>query len=209
MSDAVTLSVEPRTKTGSKVSRALRKSDKIPAILYSHGEAAELITLNPKEVLHAIRLGKSVVSIHQGKKTEQAIIREVQWDHLGRDILHVDLGRVSADEKIKVHVPVVTKGMAPGVNAGGVLDITMHSVDIECLVTQVPQNISVNISELKIGDSVHVRELQLPPGVRVLNDQDLVVLHVVAKREEEIKPTEGTSPEPEVLTKKKPEEGKE
>jgi len=97
MSDAVTLSVEPRTKTGSKVSRALRKADKVPAILYAHGEAAELITLNPKEVLNAIRLGKSVVSINQGKKTEQAIIREVQWDHLGRDILHVDLGRVSAE----------------------------------------------------------------------------------------------------------------
>lgn len=209
MSEAVTLSVETRTKTGSKVSRALRKISKIPGILYAHGEAAELITLDPKEVLNAIRLGKSVVSIALGKKTDQAIIREIQWDHLGRDILHVDLGRVSANEKIKVHVPVVTKGMAPGVNAGGVLDITMHSLDIECLVTQVPQNIIVIISELNIGSSVHVRELQLPAGVRVLNDPDLVVLHVVTKRDEDIKPAEGSSPEPEVLTKKKTEEPKE
>ncbi len=209
MSDSVTLSVESRSKTGSKVSRSLRKNSKVPGILYAHGQPAELITLDPKEVLNAVRAGKTVVSISLANKAEQAIIREVQWDHLGREILHVDLGRVSADEKIKVHIPIVTKGMAPGVNAGGVLDITMHNIDIECLVTQVPQNIAVNISELQIGDSIHVRDLQLAPGIRALNDPDLVVLHVVTKREEEIKPADGSAPEPEVLTKKKTEETKE
>lgn len=209
MSDVVSLTVESRTKTGSKVSRNLRKDQKIPGILYAHGQPAELIVLDPKEVQNAVRLGKSVVSINLGKKGEQAIIREVQWCHLGREILHVDLGRVSADEKIKVHVPVVTKGMAPGVNSGGVLEITMHSLDVECLVTQVPQNISVNIGELQIGNSVHVRELQLPAGVKVLNDPDLVVLHVIAKKESEVKPAEGAPAEPEVVTKKKAEEPKE
>ena len=159
MIDSVVLNIETRTGTGTRISRKLRKDSKIPGILYSHGQNAELITHCHKELLNAIRLGKTVVSIHNGISIDQAVIREIQWDFLGKDPVHVDLGRVNANEKIKVHVSVLTKGISPGVTAGGVLDILMHSVDVECIAADAPKNISINIEVAKniILDSIRIR----------------------------------------------------
>ena len=176
MIDSVVLNIETRTGTGTRISRKLRKDSKIPGILYSHGQNAELI------------------------------IREIQWDFLGKDPVHVDLGRVNANEKIKVHVSVLTKGISPGVTAGGVLDILMHSVDVECIAADAPKNISINISELQVGSTIHVRDLMLSDGLRILNDPDLVILHVVAKKDGDLKPGDSITFEPEVLTKKKSDE---
>lgn len=206
MIDSVVLNIETRTGTGTRISRKLRKDSKIPGILYSHGQNAELITLCHKELLNAIRLGKTVVSIHNGISIDQAVIREIQWDFLGKDPVHVDLGRVNANEKIKVHVSVLTKGISPGVTAGGVLDILMHSVDVECIAADAPKNISINISELQVGSTIHVRDLMLSDGLRILNDPDLVILHVVAKKDGDLKPGDSITFEPEVLTKKKSDE---
>jgi large subunit ribosomal protein L25 len=98
--------------------------------------------------------------------------------------------------------------MSPGVNSGGVLELPLHAIDIECLVTNAPSAIIVSISELAIGSSIHVRDLVLPEGVKVLNDPDLVVVHVV-ERKEEMATAVAEQAEPEVVTKKKAEEPKE
>lgn len=207
MSEAL-LKIESRSTSGSRAARALRKTNKVPGVIYSHGHEALNISLDPKEIQSIIVAGKSVIDIENDGKRDKAIVREIQWCHLGREILHVDLGLVQADEKVRLHVPVHTKGMSPGVNSGGVLEMPLHALDIECLVTNAPSSIIVNISEMVIGSAVHVRELQLPEGVKVLNDPDLVVIHVV-ERKEEVVPAAGEQAEPEVVTKKKAEEVKE
>ena len=192
------LKIEPRSTTGSRAARLLRKSNLVPGVIYSHGETAENIAVDPKEIQAVVHAGKSVIDIETGGKKEKAIVREVQWCHLGREILHVDL---------RLHVPVQTKGMSPGVNSGGVLELPLHSLDVECLVTNAPTAIIVNISELLIGSAVHVRDLILPEGVKVLNEAELVVVHVVERRDEPA-PT-AVLAEPEVVTKKKVDESKE
>jgi len=207
MSEAL-LKIESRSTSGSRAARALRKMNKVPGVIYSHGEEALNISLDPKEIQAIVVAGKSVIDIEKAGKRDKAIVREIQWCHLGREILHVDLGLVKADEKVRLHVPVHTKGMSPGVNSGGVLEMPLHALDIECLVTNAPSAIIVNIGEMVIGSAVHVRELQLPEGVKVLNDPDLVVIHVV-ERKEEVVPVTGEQAEPEVVTKKKAEEVKE
>lgn len=207
MTEAV-LRIETRSTKGSRAARALRQISKVPGIIYSHGEEALKISLDPKEIQAVVMAGKSVIDIEKAGKRDKAIVREIQWCHLGREILHVDLGLVKADEKVRLHVPVHTKGMSPGVNSGGVLEMPLHALDIECLVTNAPSAIIVNIGDMQIGSTVHVRELQLPEGVKVLNDPDLVVIHVVERKAEAI-PAPGEQAEPEVVTKKKAEEAKE
>lgn len=207
MSEAL-LKIETRSTSGSRAARALRKTNRVPGVIYSHGEEALNISVDPKEIQAIVVAGKSVIDIEKAGKRDKAIVREIQWCHLGREILHVDLGLVKADEKVRLHVPVHTKGMSPGVNSGGVLEMPLHALDIECLVTNAPSAIIVNIGEMVIGSAVHVRELQLPEGVKVLNDPDLVVIHVV-ERKEEVVPAAVDQAEPEVVTKKKAEEVKE
>ena len=109
---------------------------------------------------------------------------EVQWDHLGQDVLHVDFRRVSADERIHVTVPIELRGIAPGVTGGGVLDQPLHTLDIECLAVAVPDSIRVNINELQLGAAIHVRDLTLPPDVKALADADAIVVHVTAPQAE-------------------------
>lgn len=208
MADAL-LRIEPRSTKGSRAARALRLANKIPGIMYSHGEEAKRISLDPKEIQAVVSGGKSVIDIENEGKRDKAIVREIQWCHLGREVLHVDLGLVRADEKIHLHVPVQTKGMSPGVNSGGVLEMPLHALDVECLVTNAPSAIVVNIGEMQIGAAIHVRELQLPEGVKVLNDPDLVVLHIVERKAEAAPAAPVEQAEPEVVTKKKVEEVKE
>src|SRR5262249_30490010 len=141
---------------------------------------------------------------------EKVLIRELQWDHLGQNILHVDLERVSADERIQVPVKVSLRGIAPGVTGGGVLDQPIHMIQIECLAIAIPDSIRVNIGELQIGGSIHVRDLVLPEGVKALGDPDAIVVHVTAPVAEPeptaAAPAEAGAAEPEVIGRVKTEE---
>src|SRR5207248_279513 len=109
---------------------------------------------------------------------QKAQIAELQWDHLGKDVLHADFKRVSADERITVPVRIEIRGIAPGVTAGGVLEQPLHTINVECLAIAVPDSIRVNISELQLDGTIHVRELNLPPDAKALDDPDAVVIHI-------------------------------
>ena len=112
------------------------------------------------------------------------MIRDVQWDHMGKEILHVDFTRVAVDERIIVTVPLELRGTAPGVTAGGVLDQPIHTLSVECLAISIPDSIRVPIGELQIDGVIHVRDLVLPPGVKAMADPDAIVVHVTQKMEE-------------------------
>jgi large subunit ribosomal protein L25 len=135
----------------------------------------------------------------------------VQWDHLGKEVLHIDFERVSADERIHVSVPIELRGVAPGVTGGGVLDQPMHELAIECPAIAVPESIRVNVGELQLGAAIHVRDLHLPEGVTATGDPDAVVVHVTLKQTEPeptAAPAAGAA-EPEIIGRKVAEEGEE
>src|SRR6266576_1231125 len=118
MAESVLLVTQPREGRGSQKARQLRRKGLVPGVVYGHKQAAVSITLPAEEVDNAIRHGARVVDLHAGQEVQKALIKEIQWDHLGKEIIHVDFARVAADERVKVVVPLEVRGIAPGVAAG-------------------------------------------------------------------------------------------
>jgi large subunit ribosomal protein L25 len=178
--ETVTLTAQPREGRGKRVAAKLRKQGLVPAIVYGHKEATAAVTLPQVDLERALRNHVRVVDLQTDGKTETALIREVQYDHLGKEILHVDFERHSKDERIHVDVPLELRGTPTGLGAGVVLDQPLHSLEVECLVIAVPESIRVRIEGLQLGHAIHVKELQLPEGVVALADPDAVVVQLKA-----------------------------
>ncbi|MBX7105474.1 MAG: 50S ribosomal protein L25 [Gemmataceae bacterium] len=175
--DIVKLPTQPRTGKGSRPAARLRKEGLIPAVVYGHKQAPVSIALKYDDLSQILRHHHRLVELGLPGGGETALIKEVQHDHLGKAILHVDFERVDKDEKIVIEVELKLKGTAPG-SSSGVLDQPLHSLKVECLAAQVPESINVNISSLLLGQAIHVKELVLPPGVVALNDPDAIVIQV-------------------------------
>lgn len=172
------LAVKRRTQHGSRECRRLRDQGLIPGNIYGHKQETIPLSVPAAEVVHLIRAGTRVLDIDLDGDVEKVLFREVQWDYLGKDVLHVDLLRVDPNEKLTVEVKVELKGTAPGAIGGGVLDHTLRTLTVECLAIQIPDSIVVKISSLEIGHALHVRELEIPPNTRILNNPDAVVVRV-------------------------------
>ena len=211
MAESVVLLAQERKGLGTREARRLRKQSKVPAVVYGHGEGTVSVYLAADELGKAIRQGARVIDLKQGDKIQKALIRELQWDPFGQDILHADFARVSADERITLDVRVELRGTAPGVTAGGVLVQQTHNLHVECSVISVPESIRVNVGELQIDGILHVRDLVLPEGVKVTNDPDAIVVQITQKIVEGETPADAVAEtaEPEVIGKKKEEEGEE
>jgi large subunit ribosomal protein L25 len=137
------------------------------------------------------------------------LVKEVQYDHLGAEVIHVDFARVSLDEKVKVTVRIELKGTPKGEADGGVLQQVLPTLEIECLVTEIPDAIRHIVTELALNEVLHVRDLKLPPGVRAIQDPDLIVATVREIVEAAAtEPAEGEAAEPELIGRK-PAEGEE
>jgi large subunit ribosomal protein L25 len=180
MAETVTLVAQKRQPNGSRVARRLRKAGKVPGVLYGHKEETIALEVPADELTWAVRHGARVIDLQADGKTEKALIRDIQFDHLGMEILHVDFTRVSADERIQLEVRLEIRGTAPGVTAGGLLEQQLHTIEIECLALSVPESIRVNVNTLQIGEALHVRDLKLPEGVVALTDPDAIVVQVAA-----------------------------
>jgi len=207
MAETVVLQTEKREGRGTRQAEKLRKKGQVPAVVYGHKEQTLAVSVDHTLLLSAVRHGARVVDVQVEGKTEKAQIMELQWDYLGKDVLHVDFKRVSADERIELTVPVELRGIAPGVAEGGIIDQPLHILRIECPVLAVPEHIRVSIAELHLHGAIHVRELKLPEGVKVLDEPDAIVVHVKTPTEEEKTgvAAEATA-EPEIITRKKTEE---
>jgi large subunit ribosomal protein L25 len=209
MADAEILTVQKREGRGSRIAAKLRKSGRIPAVVYGHKEETVSVALSGDEVNAVLRHKVQIVDLKMDGGVQKAQIRDVQWDHLGKEVLHVDLKRVSVDERIEISVPLELRGIAPGVTAGGVLDQPIHSLRVECLAIAVPESIRVNILELQLGAAIHVRDLQLPQGVKALDDPDAIVVHVTTPQvepEAAAPAAVAESAEPEIIGRKAAEE---
>jgi large subunit ribosomal protein L25 len=207
MAEVVKLVTQPREGKGSQKAKQLRRTGMIPAVVYGHKEATVAIALPGEALSKAVRQGAHIVNLQTGADVQTALIKETQWDHLGKELLHVDFARVSADERVTVSVPLEVRGTAPGIAQGGVLDQPMHALKVECSVVSIPASIRVNVGELLLDTALHVRDLVLPDGVKAMDDPDLIVVHVTAKAVEPeaaavVAPVVGESAEPELIGRK-------
>src|SRR5258708_2842403 len=150
MAVAFVLDVQERKNHGTNAAKQLRKKGLVPAVIYGHGEATASLSVAGDVLLKAIRQGVRIFDVTVNGAMQKALLRDVQWDPLGADVLHADFYRVSADETITLEVKVELRGTAPGVTAGGVLVQQVHSLSVECLIINIPESIRVPINELQI-----------------------------------------------------------
>jgi large subunit ribosomal protein L25 len=186
MADAVKIAVEARDPvknkgTGTRVARRLRAKGQIPAIIYGHKETPVPISLARDTVWEMIKRSTHLAELDLGGTAQMVLVRDVQWDHLGKEIIHLDFARVSAEESIETEVRLDVKGVAPGQAEGGVLEQPIHSVSVTCRANAIPDTIRIDVSNLRLNQAVHVRDLVVPEGVTVNADPDLVLVHVVTR----------------------------
>jgi len=211
----VELNVSRREKLGKEHVKRLRKANRIPGILYGSGLPPMPLEVDSKEFRTVLKTGARENVILSLKiagdttgKGQTAIIKEIQLDPVTDNINHVDFNAISLTQKLRVKIPVQTKGEAPGVKEGGILDIVHREIEVECLPTDIPERIFIDISQLNITDSIHVKEVNFPPDVTCILGLDEVVITVLAPMsEEEAKPAEEAPKEPELIAKEKKEEG--
>lgn len=218
MAKQVKLKAEPRNEIGRSAARRLKAKGVIPAVVYGGKEKSQPLQVSARDISAMLShaSGENILvelEIAGAKASRTALLQEVQHSPLGDEILHVDFHAISMDEKIEANVPLEPLGIANGVkNFGGLLDQNIRSLTVECFPKDLPDKITVDVSALNIGDSIHVRDIKLPNGVVAKVNADLTAFSVAAPTAEE----EPVTPEaeaaaaagPEVITAKK-EEGEE
>ena len=160
---AENLKVKRREKLGGGNNRRLRRTGNVPAVLYGHGEASVPLAIESTAIMSVIRHGHKLVRL-QGDVAEGAFIKAVQWDVYGKDLIHIDLLRVSDTEKVRTTVTVELKGTAAGLGEGGIIEFVLHELEIECPAASVPDKLIVNVNDLHLDQAIHARQVPLPVG---------------------------------------------
>ncbi|HEX5470576.1 MAG TPA: 50S ribosomal protein L25 [Lacipirellulaceae bacterium] len=204
---AQVLRVESRKSLGKRNNARLRRAGKLPAVLYGHGENAVSLALAADQFEASLRHGARVVDL-DGDATGKALLQDVQWDTFFQHVLHVDLLRVRAGEKVRVDVPIELRGEAAGVLEGGILEQIIHSIEIEVPLDVIPDKLHLNVKNLQIDGHLTAKDIiDLPAGATILSDEDEMIVHCVKRAEEEVAAgEEGAAAEPEVIGKAKEEE---
>lgn len=202
-----TMKATKRTEHGTRAAKKLRKGGKVPGVMYGHGEETQAVALNQHDVEVALLHGERLLEIDVEGKTQNALVKEVQYDTFGHEILHIDLARVDLDERVELTVVIHLVGEPAGVKEGGSLQQSESEVQIECPVRSIPEEIKHVVTELQLNERLYMKDLELPEGATLLSEPDAVVATVVELAEEEEAPTEGEeSAEPEVIGEKSAED---
>jgi large subunit ribosomal protein L25 len=186
----IELKVETRTTTGNSPARALRRAGRIPAILYGAGTESEMLSVDTTEMENIIKagnVGRSIfdLAVDGGEKARAAMIKELQTDPVSQDILHIDFYEVNMARKVKVMVPVIVTGKSVGVELGGMLQIIRRDLEVLCLPNAIPQAITLDITDMDIGSSVHVEDIALEGDVEIPHDVNFTVLTVLSPKKAE------------------------
>jgi large subunit ribosomal protein L25 len=216
--ERITIAVEKRGETGKGVARSLRRNYMVPAILYRGGDSLP-IKIPKKEIMQFINTtsGEQVMVNLQFKDGENklALMKDYQVDPTNRELLHVDFFELLLTEKVKVSVHITTTGESIGVKRdGGLLQNPLREIEIECLPDKIPGHVKIDISGLEIGQSLHVGDLKLEEGIKVLTNHGEVIANIIAPAVEAVAPVEEAAAaepvvaEPEVIKKGKKEEEK-
>ena len=207
--ETATLNATRRDKIGTKHTRRLRENGQLPAIVYGHGEDPESIALPAHELGVELHHGARVLALDIGGKAGQFLIKDVQYDYLGTNPIHLDLMRVDLDELVTVGVGIELRGTPKGVSDGGMLEQHLVNLEVQCVVIDIPDTLTPLVTHLGIGDSLLVSDLEFGKGVKPLAEPDdrvASVTLIVEEEEEEEAPTEEGEAQPEVITKGKKEE---
>lgn len=212
----ITLEAKKRTGTGKEKAKKLRRKGLIPAVVYGPGDEPLPLEINGQSLNSILRAGKGenviiTLNIDGGQNEKKVLIREIQHDPVLGDILHVDFQHVLLTKKITVKIPVHLVGIPIGVSKdGGILQYVLRELEIECLPTDIPEKVEFDVSNLKIGDSIHVKDAKLDKAT-ILSDAEGSIVTVVPPTifKEEVVPAAAEVTEPEVITEKKAEEGEE
>ena len=215
MSPALSVEADPREDFGKNASRRLRHVGRIPGVVYGGGGPAIPVTVDPRkisQILHSESGHNAIFPLEiKGKAPARVMLRDWQVDPLHGDLLHVDMVRVARDIKLKVKVPIHVTGEAKGVKVqGGIFEFLLREVELECLPDDIPDHVTVDVTELLIGRNLRVADLPWGDQVKVLTEANRVVAHVVALKAEEEKPAaevvEAAPAAPELIRKGKAEE---
>lgn len=212
MSTFPTLKVELRDVEGSTKSVKLRKSGYIPAVVYGKDFKPVSLQIKYEDFAKVIKAGERLIELSATKMKEKVLVKEVSYDEVTERVRHVDFHRISLTDKIEVKVPLKFKKHAIGALEDGVVDEHMTDIMVKCLPESIPHFIDVDISQTKIGDIIHAKDIKLPEGTSLGVKPDAIVITVHKKMEEVVAVAAAPEPgaaEPEVITAKKEKEGEE
>ncbi|MCI0356386.1 MAG: 50S ribosomal protein L25 [Acidobacteria bacterium] len=191
MADAeMVVAAEARSESsrGKNESRRLRRSGRIPAVLYGARKTSVAVTLNPREIAHILHSESghnTIFDLQVGEERTKAMIVDWQYEPVRGALLHVDLKRIAMDERLRVKVPIVLKGEAEGVKQqGGILEQVLREVELECLPDDIPGHIDVDVTHLVFGKVLRVSDLPHSEKIKFLSDANYPVAHIVAVKEE-------------------------
>jgi large subunit ribosomal protein L25 len=199
MEKGLVLKAEKRAQIGSKWAAKVRKEGRIPAVVYGHKKEPTAITLDAHDLGEALHHGQRLLDVQIGRKREKTLVKDLQYDHLGKNIIHADLMRVDAKEMVRVTAPIELKGTAAGTHEGGIVEEHADHLEIECVVTEIPETIVVSVKDLNVGDALHAGDIEMPEGVKLASDPSTVVitcsLVAAAKSTEEVEAEAPAAPE--------------
>lgn len=206
-----TLTANSRAETGKGAARKIRQAGNIPAVIYGHNREPQSLVLNSREtekLVKSISIKSTVIELAIDGKTARTLIREIQRHPFKRTILHIDFQELVAGETVTVKCPIVYVGTPEGVRLeGGILDQIMHELTIQVDPGNIPNHIDVDVSGVKLGKSLHVSDLTLPAGIKVMDDAGSTVCVVAPPKVQTEAPADGAA-EPEVIRKAKADDEK-
>jgi large subunit ribosomal protein L25 len=190
--DLIELKTKTRTTTGNGPARRLRVSGQIPAVLYGPKTEPVLLSVHKSDLEQVFKKGgigqvilNLVIQTNGETTTRPAMIKELQTHPVSRNFIHIDFYEIKMDQKITAKIPVVTTGTAKGVELGGMLQIIRRELEVECLPLAVPEFIEIDISDLDIGDSIHVGQIRIEGEIEFLEDDNYTVVTVLSQKHEE------------------------
>jgi len=176
MAKQLLLKANKRESLGTKAAAMLRRGGRLPAVVYGHKREPVPVWLDAHEFSEGLHHGHRLMEIQLGRTREKIIVKDLQYDHLGKNIIHADLVRVDITETVRLQVPIELKGTPKGSHEGGIIAEHLDHLDIECTASDIPETIVVSIKEMVVGDSIHAGEIELPKGVKLIGDPSSLVI---------------------------------
>lgn len=209
MTDTLVLQAELREQMGKKQTARLREKGKLPAVVYGHGKDPVSITIDAHDFVEGLHHGHRIFEVKLAKGKETLLVKDLQYDHLGKNVIHADLVRVDLSERVTVTVPIELRGTAKGTHEGGIVDQSLDHLEVECVVSSIPEVIAISVKELGVDEAIHARDVVLPDGVMLKTNPDAMIcichlpkVKAAAEEEEAVEAPEG----PEVITERVSEE---
>ncbi len=184
----IDLNADKRTEKGNSPARQLRQQGRVPAVIYGPGKTSDMLSVNARElekILKHSRTTQVLLNLKISNETRPAMLKELQMDPVSHEMLHVDFYEIDPNRKIRMHVPVVPKGKAAGVEMGGMLQVIRRDLEVLCLPGEIPESIEVDVTALEIGGSIHVKDIALQGDLEISADVNFTVITCLGKKVEE------------------------